>query len=550
MTSSHYYKLLKRSFRFIIFFISIFIINQTFAQSTFNKKHDILKSIEWPAYVFSDENRIYIVGYGTNEWPTYNHYGVYFAAFDLDGNFLYSSFFKEDRILYGQYSIQNAFIEGDWVLACMGQDEGKSYLFVFEKNTGNIYKLLELINPIYPNVNYIVTRRMEKINNGMYLIHCTTPEGPESDYSDPMLIHVNTENWMLRHTIFGKKNQYDSLTLSIWDGKNIISTTHTVTGKPYKIDYKNQLHVHLSDTLGSKQKMFSIHPDSSRTFGTDLIKSNDGGIVIANVRQKNFNMQPENPWSQYYQTWVIPNAMKLDSNFNLAWDIPLGKEYQRHGIAEMWRVLSSIEADGYVLLSVRGATIIPETKEDGDTTNYGLIPQQYGVLDKVDEDGQILWTRHYSILNDTVYGHYRQELRDLEYSSDGGYLLYGYSIEDMFPNDYDSLCFATWLMKTDRHGCIVPGCHEEVSVMQLPPEEAHILIWPNPVRDWLYVFQKAEERHIYHIIDMNGRIIRRFEGSMADETLMIDVSGLKPGSYVLTVETASGKSGRKVFLVF
>ena len=146
----------------------------------------------------------------------------------------------------------------------------------------------------------------------------------------------------------------------------------------------------------------------------------------------------------------------------------------------------------------------------------------------------------------TVYGHYRQQLDDMEYSSDGGYLLSGHSIEDRYPND--SLCFATWLVKTDRHGCIVPGCQEEVSTMQLPPEEAHILLWPNPASDWLYVFQKAEERHIYHILDMNGRIIRRFEGSMPDETLMIDVSGLKPGSYVLTVETESGKSARKVFL--
>ena len=398
MTTIYINKLLKTFFKVSNCFIFFFFINQAFAQSTFNKKHDILKSIEIPSYVLSEENRIYIVGYGTNDWPAYNHYGVYFAAFDPDGNFLYKSFFKEDRILYGQYSIQNAFIEGDWILACMGQDEGKSYLFVFNKYTGNINKRIELLNPDFLDARYIVTGRMQKISNGKYIIHCNSPEGPDNDYSDPMIIHVNTENWMIRHTIYGNKNQHDSMSMMrLWDGKNIISTTHSVTGKPYKKDYKNQLHVHLSDTLGSRQKMFSINSDSSRTFGTDLLKSDDGGFFISNLRQKNFNMQPEKPWSQYYQTWVIPNAMKLDSNFNLLWDIPLGKEYQRRGVAEMWRVLPSIETDGYVFLSVRGATIIPETKEDGDTTNYGVIPQQYGVLDKVDENGQILWTRHYSL---------------------------------------------------------------------------------------------------------------------------------------------------------
>ena len=99
------------------------------------------------------------------------------------------------------------------------------------------------------------------------------------------------------------------------------------------------------------------------------------------------------------------------------------------------------------------------------------------------------------------------------------------------------------LIKTDRYGCVVPGCHigsDTTGTIQLA-HPGSLMLYPNPVSDVLYIYDDIGGECSYTISDMSGRILSTWTGYLKDHTYILDTGGFSPGIYVIVRKSASGR---------
>jgi len=149
---------------------------------------------------------------------------------------------------------------------------------------------------------------------------------------------------------------------------------------------------------------------------------------------------------------------------------------------------------------------------------------QNGYLIKVTDEGEFLWHRHYAFAEQTEC-----IFRDLRVTEDGGIVAAGHAgNNDEYPS-YDG-----WVIKTDEHGCIVPGCH--VGVLENEATAAFKL-YPNPARDIVNLYLETDQsrpRGTITIHDLQGREVKNFPAPQNETTYIIDISMLPAGLYVVS----------------
>jgi len=87
-----------------------------------------------------------------------------------------------------------------------------------------------------------------------------------------------------------------------------------------------------------------------------------------------------------------------------------------------------------------------------------------------------------------------------------------------------------------------------IETLRLPEEEVveeELLIYPNPTSEYLHV-HLSENTDIdnLQVIDINGRVVMQFSHAV-DKAFALDVSGLKPGLYILQLVAKDGIINRK-----
>ena len=106
-----------------------------------------------------------------------------------------------------------------------------------------------------------------------------------------------------------------------------------------------------------------------------------------------------------------------------------------------------------------------------------------------------------------------------------------------------------FLLHTDKHGCLVPGCHLiDKTINQNEQDVLPFKIHPNPVKGQLYILSRisSNEKHIIKIYDMNGVEIFRslIDPVESDQYIVTLPSDINSGIHVLLIENSEGK---KVF---
>lgn len=168
-------------------------------------------------------------------------------------------------------------------------------------------------------------------------------------------------------------------------------------------------------------------------------------------------------------------------------------------------------------------------------SNNGRI---WGWLSKLDNDGNVIW--------DKLYKHgssFTNYLFDIDQTYDCGFVVSGSTIVQ---GDQQS-----WLMKTDRFGCIDPVCDSlpgscagipttadqwfDVSLITLDAK-----LYPNPCNDELNIFYNLPEKSnsaLFQIFNINGRKI--FERTLSRGTHLskMDASQWTSGVYVCILKT-------------
>lgn len=155
------------------------------------------------------------------------------------------------------------------------------------------------------------------------------------------------------------------------------------------------------------------------------------------------------------------------------------------------------------------------------------FPGYHNFLTKLDSDDEIEWTMEYYPEGITDYGNSTMELRDVEPTADGGYLICGYAL-DHFTID-DGIPGKPWIIKTDACGqviaadCTTNGIQEQLS--------QPLTIFPNPAFNTVSL-RSSSGIHNVCIYAQDGRLVREFTIT-SNQELSLDISDLTSGVYFI-----------------
>jgi len=164
---------------------------------------------------------------------------------------------------------------------------------------------------------------------------------------------------------------------------------------------------------------------------------------------------------------------------------------------------------------------------------------QRGFMVKFTDDGDSLWTREYEYLTE---GWRQHQLNDIIEAPDGGYYLCG------MINDYrdtfglEPPYHRGWLMKVDKHGCLIPGC-EQISSIKERSKIIDIKLYPNPADDFInfqVVGFSPNLNFNCRIVDLQGKILKTFNRLNSNVTYFYPIDDLPNGVYILQILNKNG----------
>jgi hypothetical protein len=175
----------------------------------------------------------------------------------------------------------------------------------------------------------------------------------------------------------------------------------------------------------------------------------------------------------------------------------------------------------------------------------------FGYLAKVRLGKGTLWSRRYRYIRepgrDTTFTQFR--FKRTEAMDDGGALAVGYFLLNYQEDGETVRKVQAWTMRVDSFGCVVPGCQEAVTSLTESIDPARLLIAPNPANDLCYAHWRTVKpgQAEFSLRDPQGRAIRSWESSVAEETFIIPMRDLPAGIYFLDVFFEGSRiEGRKI----
>ena len=275
------------------------------------------------------------------------------------------------------------------------------------------------------------------------------------------------------------------------------------------------------DTSGNMiwNKIYSdVNSGYTNYYQTDIIELNNGNLVFGGARiSSNEELQTGKFANNFYYVQCVTN--QGDSIWRV--EFPL-KKNQKQGIA-----LQPLPNGDFIGGGHRYCACYP----DGGTGFAGW-------LFCMSADGKMKWERYYANQNKTSSP--ANLFRKLVVCDDGGILVGTEGGEN------DQATGGLWLLKLDSMGCLTPDCSGSILFTAVNEEkgdwqdlkEVFFSIYPNPVKDVLNIdfFSPQPGRNMEIMVsDMQGISLHQSELANTKHIRQIDVSGYKPGSYVISL---------------
>lgn len=380
-----------------------------------------------------------------------------------------------------------------------------------------------------------------------FAVVSTLDEKGQNILLDPQISIINIKTEKIKYIQFGRKAYTDSPLCIEWNGDKLIVGAYTSLPdplNPVQMRIFNTL-IYSVDTSGSVEEVYFSKP--ARTGAWEILIDEDGNYVFISSK---ITYYKKNPGSKIYYSRNQIILSKLDKNFNLIWEKPCGLPFELTNFGNGTNVLQAIDGDGYIVALSQPNYQWNITDAGKDSMKMsGISPMGVGVLNKISKDGESNWLRSYSVVNDVNDNYQVHSIRDMTYSNDGGYIVFGdvsYS-----QKEGDSIWnHPSWLFKVDQYGCLVPGCQNEdtLGTGQIS-EDIDIMIYPNPASDKLFVYQQNQVNTKYVISEINGRIVSSWSGNIPDHTFIVDLINYSTGAYIISSETKGGKIKSRKFIV-
>lgn len=176
----------------------------------------------------------------------------------------------------------------------------------------------------------------------------------------------------------------------------------------------------------------SIRGDESDLL-TCMVSTSDGGFLAGGYSNSNITLDKEELSNGGYDYWIV----KLDDNGGLAWEKTIGGIFNDY----MTSIIQTTDG-GYLIGGYSYSGI------SGDKTEASLGEFDYWVI-KLDYDGNIEW-------QNTIGGNSWDYLRSIQQTTDGGYILGGYSLSDIWGDKSEASIGEKdyWIVKLNSSGAI------------------------------------------------------------------------------------------------
>jgi hypothetical protein len=283
------------------------------------------------------------------------------------------------------------------------------------------------------------------------------------------------------------------------------------------------------DSLGNLLDEHTYWDDRLSLDCNGLTKTADGGLLYCGrngIYYEEFN-------GLLYKGRIV----KLDSEFNVEWELTLGKYNGESGIG-----LNDIKQ-----LNEREFIAV------GHGWGEGV---QSGWLVKFNIDGEVIWERKYFKVP-----HFEGEvnypehiLYDVDITTDSGFVMVGQAMNYYEDNGY-LYGQKAWLVKANKYGCLVPGCQIgdspaykdkdsiNVSPPQPPVTAPDTWLYPNPVSNTLFYFHHRDQfvPATAQLYSSTGQKVQEWKISENNITYEVDVSQFAGGTYIFVVRTDLGE---------
>lgn len=264
------------------------------------------------------------------------------------------------------------------------------------------------------------------------------------------------------------------------------------------------------DSLGNKVWEYESPIDEDWTGTLGGIVSNKKDEIIY-VSGKGYIYDPNGVSDYFNYKWYVT---KIDRNKNIVWRtlIPSTTESPVEA-CRFWNILKLKDNKSYITMGM----------------DFKYEPRYFGWLAKIDDDGQLIWTRKYNVEDRKSISY---EIRDLAEDINGNLIAVGERLH------WDTIGFnaqQAWLMKLDKYGCLTPGCHL-VNTKDESSELFNIKIYPNPATDFISFFIGDDIKHKvnqYCIRDMSGQIIKEIRPLIPDIHYVIHTQDFISGAYIV-----------------
>ncbi len=270
-----------------------------------------------------------------------------------------------------------------------------------------------------------------------------------------------------------------------------------------------KLHFNKLDSTGSIDWSFFTSPSDNLGGVKDVLL--EGEYLICTT--------PEVKWENWS---TMPGVLKIDTTGNIIWHTPVWQG--DYGFNHRGRQLIKAHDGNYITGGIHYEDI-PDVPDDSS-----------GFLAKISTEGEVKWQRrfkYFDLFND------EHELYDLRATSDGGYIFCGEAKGTDEDNPEVTGPYQQgWLVKVDEHGCLVEDCHLSDNVSEIDVEnKEYFKASPIPASDFLNIYQaqQVSPLALYELYDLQGKLIKSIPIADKHTTLMVDVTNLISGSYILTL---------------
>lgn len=199
----------------------------------------------------------------------------------------------------------------------------------------------------------------------------------------------------------------------------------------------------------------------------------------------------------------------LDTLGNILWDTLIGPKYGQFWFKDFQK---TIDGNYYV------------------SGEYYRPYKSFSAGFKFSPKGDSIWFRPY-LYQDSADAHFIWSFQE---TSDSGFIHFGLYGDLDF--DLDSLRLQySWMLKTDKYGCQVPGCHT-IGLKEYQPKSYQISVFPNP-SDGSFIVDipehQFEEALTIDIYSTGGQLVHRVVPQRGQTT--VELNGKPPGLYLLKI---------------